>query len=142
MAQNVIETLFAATEGAGDLSREVLATIFGDNWWALTENSANQGIYALLGTLNVICAAIIAWLMFLTLIVATTGAASEGTALGGKYRNPWLPLRLAFAMAAVTPVHNVCVCDGKSPGLCTIRKSPRLSWKRSLSAPCDAAQRR
>ena len=112
MAQNVIEALFAATEGAGDLSREVLATIFGDNWWALTESSANQGIYALLGTLNVICAAIIAWLMFLTLIVATTGAASEGTALGGKYRNPWLPLRLAFAMAAVTPVHN---------GLCALQ---------------------
>ncbi|MCR5813682.1 MAG: DotA/TraY family protein [Desulfovibrio sp.] len=106
MAADLSEQLVSTPPPETDLAREVLATIFGDHWWNLTASGSSQGIFELLMTLNVVCAAIIAWLLLLNVLVGTTGAATDGAALGGKYRNPWLPLRLAFAMAAVTPVHN------------------------------------
>ncbi|MBO4334625.1 MAG: DotA/TraY family protein [Desulfovibrio sp.] len=106
MATDISATLFSTSPAETDLAHEVLATIFGEHWWDLTASTTSQGIFELLMTLNVVCAVIIAWLLLLTLLVGTTNAASDGTALGGKYRNPWLPLRLAFAMAAVTPVQN------------------------------------
>ncbi|MBR4742037.1 MAG: hypothetical protein IK079_03985, partial [Desulfovibrio sp.] len=91
-----------------DLSRTLLTTIFGDQWWLGGE--VEQGIFELLRTLNAVCAVVIAWLMILDLIVATVGAAQKGRMMGGS--NIWGVVRMAFAMAAITPVQN---------GLCALQ---------------------
>ncbi|MBQ7618474.1 MAG: DotA/TraY family protein, partial [Desulfovibrio sp.] len=119
-----------------DLSREVLTTIFGGNWWNLTEQGSAEGIFELLLMLNAICAVVIAWLMILTLVISSTGAAQEGRALGGKYLNPWVPLRFAFAMAAGTPVrHGRCAmqvillsCVGVSINMANAMLDTALAW--------------
>ncbi|MBQ7586100.1 MAG: DotA/TraY family protein [Desulfovibrionaceae bacterium] len=126
-----------------DLSREVLTTIFGDNWWNLAaQTSSNQAIFELLLTLNAICAVVIAWLMILTLLISTTGAAQEGRVMGGKYLNPWVPLRFAFAMAAVTPIqHGLCAmqlllltCVGVSVNLANSMLDTALNWIQTESS--------
>ena len=87
-----------------DLSREVLTTIFGDNWWDPAQAfGTSQAITELLASLNAVCAVVIAWLMITTLVVSVVGAAKEGHVKG---KSPWVPLRLTFAMAAVTPIHH------------------------------------
>ncbi|MBO4369057.1 MAG: DotA/TraY family protein [Desulfovibrio sp.] len=98
--------LFTAEPAPTDLSRDVLSTIFGDQWWDILHAPGSQGIFDLFLTLNAIAAAVIAWLMILTLLIASTGAAQEGRAMGGKYQNPWVPIRFAFSIAAVTPIHH------------------------------------
>ena len=89
-----------------DLSREVLTTLFGDSWWNLSNSGTTQAIFELLLTLNGICAVVVAWIMILTLLISASGAAQGQHSLGGKYLNPWVPLRFAFAMACVTPIHH------------------------------------
>ncbi len=89
-----------------DLSQTVLTGIFGTSWWDLSQGEPG-GIFSVIAVLNAICAAVIAWIMILRLLSAPVSTAVDSRHAG---RNPWVPLRLAFAMAAITPaVNGVCV---------------------------------
>ncbi|MCR4666751.1 MAG: DotA/TraY family protein [Desulfovibrio sp.] len=134
-----VQLLVRQEPPATDLSREVLSTIFGDNWWDTSVASLpSQGIFDMLMTLNAIACAVIAWLMILTLIVSSVGAAQEGRAMGGKYKTPWIPLRFAFSIAAVTPVHHgLCAmqimllcCVGASVNMANTMLDTALDWIR------------
>ncbi|MBQ7606880.1 MAG: DotA/TraY family protein [Desulfovibrionaceae bacterium] len=88
-----------------DLSQAVLTGIFGTSWWDLTHGDAS-GIFSVIAVLNAMCAAVIAWIVIVRLLSAPINAAAgeKSAAI-----NPWVPMRLAFAMAAITPaVNGVC----------------------------------
>jgi len=90
-----------------DLSTQVMTSIFGDNWWNLLSaggDPANGFLFEMLEALNAVCGVVVAWLMILTVLIASTGAAQEGRSLGGRYSSVWVPLRFSFAFAAITPV--------------------------------------
>ena len=87
-----------------DLSTQVLSTIFGDGWWNITTGGGDTVIYDLLMTLNSCCAVAVAWLMILTVLIASVGSAQEGRSIGGRYASAWVPLRFSFAFAAITPI--------------------------------------
>ena len=96
-----------------DLSSQVMTSIFGENWWNLLASSgggANGFLYEMLRVLNSACGVVVAWLMILTVLIATTGAAQEGRSIGGRYSSVWVPLRFSFAFAAITPVLNNGLC--------------------------------
>ena len=117
-----------------DLSVQLLGKVFGSGWDRLAETlagGASDGamgtlVYSLLAVLNAVCAIVVAWICILTTLSAALGAAQDGTGLGGRrFSSAWIPLRLAFAMGAVTPVFNglnamqvlVLSCLGASVGI-------------------------
>lgn len=120
-----------------DLATRVFTAIFGDNWWNLTQASGNHTlIYDLLLTLNSCCAIAVAWLMILTVLISSVGAAQEGRSIGGRYSSAWVPLRFSFSFAAITPVFNglcamqmlILACIGVSINLANEMYETGLDW--------------
>ena len=114
-----------------DLSVQLLGKVFGSGWDRLAETlagGASDGamgtlIYSLLAVLNAVCAIVVAWLCILTTLSAALGAAQDGSGIGGRrFSSAWIPLRLSFAMGAVTPVFNARV---EFAGTMTITKTAR-----------------
>ena len=117
-----------------DLSVQLLGKVFGPGWDRLAETlagGAGEGamgtlVYSLLSVLNAVCAIVVAWLCILTTLSAALGAAQDGTGIGGRrFSSAWIPIRLSFAMGAVTPVFGglnamqvlVLSCLGASVGI-------------------------
>ena len=123
-----------------DLSTQVFTAIFGDGWWNIASaGSGGSGptvIYDLLMTLNSCCAVAVAWLMILTVLIASVGSAQEGKSIGGRYATAWVPLRFSFAFAAITPVIKgmcamqvlILACIGVSIDLANKMYDTGLKW--------------
>ncbi|MBO4296669.1 MAG: DotA/TraY family protein [Desulfovibrio sp.] len=128
-----------------DLSVQLLGKVFGSGWDRLAETlagGASDGamgtlIYSLLAVLNAVCAIVVAWLCILTTLSAALGAAQDGSGIGGRrFSSAWIPLRLSFAMGAVTPVFNglnamqvlVLSCLGASVGIADSMWSTGLGY--------------
>lgn len=92
-----------------DITVQTLNQIFGQGWANLAKSAGAAGdgptlIFSLLGTLNMTCTVAVVWIMILTILVGSVGAAQEGKSVGGKYNTAWVPVRISFSIAAIAPV--------------------------------------
>lgn len=93
-----------------DYSVQLFDRIFGQGWQNLsslmggspTGDSGVTFIYTLLNTLNILCGVGVVWIVLMTWIVGTVGAARDGRM--GKHANLWIPVRMSYSFAAITPV--------------------------------------
>ena len=93
-----------------DYSVQLFNRIFGQGWQNLSSlmggapngDSGVTFIYTLLNTLNILCGLAVVWIVLMTWIVGTVGAARDGRM--GKYANLWIPVRMSFSFAAISPV--------------------------------------
>ncbi|MDR1855909.1 MAG: DotA/TraY family protein [Desulfovibrio sp.] len=99
----------------GEQSSQALDGIFGKGWQNLSGAaslipSAVLGgdgpslICDIIGVLNAACAVAVAWMIIMTTLAGSIGAAHEGKALAGRFSSPWVPIRFSFSLAAITPV--------------------------------------
>lgn len=93
-----------------DYGVQLFNRIFGEGWQNLSSliggspggDAGVTFIYHLLGTLNILCGVGVVWIVIMTWIVGTVGAARDGSM--GKYANLWVPVRMSFSFAAITPI--------------------------------------
>lgn len=94
--------------GSGNIANAILAAIFGQNWQNMLDSGPTSSIGPLLIKIftiyNSAVAGAVAIIVGYSLFSSTTQTAHEGKALGKRFSSLWMPLRMAFGAALVTPI--------------------------------------
>ena len=95
---------------ASDYSGQIIDSIFGTGWEnLLAANSiggavAQNMVFPIIGAFNTIALFAVAMFLLLLFSQGIIGTAHEGTAMGKRFHNIWLPVRGAFSVVLLTPI--------------------------------------
>lgn len=116
--ENIISN--SADIGHGDKAADILAELFGGEWWKILWSGQDiQGdpslIIPLLEVLNSVTLAAVALVLIYVVAHAMIGSAHEGTPLGRRLHSIWVPVRAVFSITLLSPLpwcKSLCVIQG------------------------------
>ena len=88
-----------------DVSKQLIAKIFGDNWTDVTQISDSGSIiFKLLSTFNGVLLTLVVASFLYTMAIASANTANEGKPMGEKFSTMWVPIRAMLGVSLLVPV--------------------------------------